>query len=279
MPTIERASRLPKSALPNINLLANEFYSIREFQSRAFNYLDRTPEMTDHLGWLSYIQHYGGTTRLLDFTESFYVAVYFAFDSYFDFQDSKSVASPTIWCINARMLKDAIPHDIRDKYISDGLGYPEDVDYQEMFNHFFQDGITNQVTTDVCGVAVSGLSRTGSQPNEVAPLVIPIKPKTMHQRLHNQKGLFLTQIDHTYGFVSTINQTFARVDHDIKMPSTDQEPAIYSSRIIELTLNNSFEFYRDVQIQLNEMGINPESMFPGLEGLARSTRHVFNTTK
>lgn len=36
------------------------------------------PDMTDELGWLYVMQHYGARTRLLDWTENFLVAIYFA---------------------------------------------------------------------------------------------------------------------------------------------------------------------------------------------------------
>jgi len=53
---------------------------VREFQRHAHTYLPRVPESTDTLEWLALMQHYGAPTRLLDFTYSFWIALFFAFE-------------------------------------------------------------------------------------------------------------------------------------------------------------------------------------------------------
>ncbi len=53
---------------------------VPEFQRHAHTYLVRVPEITDTLEWLALMQHYGAPTRLLDFTYSFWIALFFAFE-------------------------------------------------------------------------------------------------------------------------------------------------------------------------------------------------------
>src|SRR5713101_3797380 len=51
-----------------------------EFRRHAHAYLSRVPAEPDTVEWLAFMQHYGAPTRLLDFTESFWIALFFAFE-------------------------------------------------------------------------------------------------------------------------------------------------------------------------------------------------------
>lgn len=59
-----------------------EEYSLAEFQSKSHLYDRENVKPDSKLAWLSTMQHYGVPTRLLDFTESPYVALYFALEAY-----------------------------------------------------------------------------------------------------------------------------------------------------------------------------------------------------
>ena len=50
----------------------------KEFKRHAHSYMVRVPEFTDELEWLALMQHHGAPTRLLDFTRSFWIGLYFA---------------------------------------------------------------------------------------------------------------------------------------------------------------------------------------------------------
>jgi len=51
-----------------------------EFRRHAHSYMQRVPADSDTFEWLAFMQHYGAPTRLLDFTFSFWIALFFAFE-------------------------------------------------------------------------------------------------------------------------------------------------------------------------------------------------------
>lgn len=58
--------------------------------------LSETPKTYDDIDWLAILQHHGAATHLLDSTESFYVATYFAVE--------KLKTDAVIWAIDKRYL-------------------------------------------------------------------------------------------------------------------------------------------------------------------------------
>jgi len=68
----------------------------REYRRHAHSFLTRTPAEDDVLEWLALMQHYGAPTRLLDFTKSFWIALYFAIED----ADKDCV----VWAINPETL-------------------------------------------------------------------------------------------------------------------------------------------------------------------------------
>lgn len=77
--------------------LSHERTMIQRFMSNAHLFLDCLPQQNDGLSWLALMQHYGAPTRLLDFSFSPYVAVYFALEA--------GEGDAAIYCINHKAIK------------------------------------------------------------------------------------------------------------------------------------------------------------------------------
>jgi FRG domain len=73
--SLERASRRL-----GVDQIKYEKVICGEFKRHVHSYLPRVPENLDTIEWLSLMQHYGAPTRLLDFTQSFWIALFFAIE-------------------------------------------------------------------------------------------------------------------------------------------------------------------------------------------------------
>jgi len=109
-----------------------EDYAIDNFKSRFHLYEKSNIQPCTKLEWLSIMQHYGVPTRMLDFTQSPYVAIYFAFENI----TKTNKGSFVIYAIDYRsIMKKSLKHlQEQDKTIQ--LTYDEMLYYErnELFN-------------------------------------------------------------------------------------------------------------------------------------------------
>jgi hypothetical protein len=81
---------------------AREGEMLRRFKQVAHSYLSHVPAHDDDLSWLAHMQHYGSPTRLLDFTFSAAVALYFAI--------REVVPGKKPWCVHALHVPSLAEH-------------------------------------------------------------------------------------------------------------------------------------------------------------------------
>jgi hypothetical protein len=192
---------------------------IRDFARRFHLYSGSQPPVEGEiLEWLSLIRHYGGPTRLIDFSYSLYNSVFFALEN-------EKANSRALWAVNVTQLNEACEKRFakwgiqQKKY---DLSKTRGKDFREVF------------------MPEKGPKRL------FACQVIPFR---LNERISVQQGLFLAPGDVSQSFMANLNKVKRNLLHKITIKA---------------------ECRKELLVELHRMGINGASLYPGLEGFARS---------
>ena len=224
-----------------------ETFIIENFRRRAHFYLEFLPKKNNSIEWLSLIQHYGGPTRLLDFSYSFYIAAFFAMEF-----------SPTdcaIWAVNLNSISDACEKVA--KSINEVKFYDEDEYFDNLkFSNYI---INNKISEKLISYAT---------------------PFRVHERLSIQQGLFLFPCSLTDSFVENLIDTFSLVEvidspKDYEITITDEiDLSIFNQwPLIKIVIPHDCQ--NSALDELKSMNISAATLFPGLDGFARSLNLAF----
>jgi len=211
-----------------------ERMSLKTFKARAHFYLKNLPKNSDSISWLSTMQHHGAPTRLLDFTQSLYIALYFAII------DTKSDAC--IWAIDESWIRKK-GGELANKNnfsLSNKLRFGE---IDAMYN------LSNFV------ININSFDGDGEEEFE-HPAILLVELKRQIPRLAIQQGVFLMP--------TTLKNSFM---DNLSFNQTSQDYPIVKKVIIPYDLR--YEFLA----QLKMMNITSESLFPGIDGFAKSLIH------
>jgi hypothetical protein len=237
--SIERYSNKFKSK-PD-KLLSVEGEILNQFQRAAHHYIDSPPGFNDKIEWLSLIRHYGGPTRLVDFTHSFFIAAFFAMED--------AINDAALWAINLYEL---------EKIIKNKADLKETGQFYDSFKIYRN-------------IAEGVLIMKNDE-----KLVLPIDPARLNERIAIQQGLFLFPSDISSTFMQNLNETF-NLDNHVKEVVFDEENKIKqkdieNSSIIKIILPPSIHHFALHELKL--MNVTSITLFPGLDGFARS--FIFN---
>jgi hypothetical protein len=125
-----RASRgIPWDELPE-----REGGLIRRFKRQYHHYSADAPDKEEYPEWLALMQHYGAPTRLLDWTYSFFVGVFFAVES--GLTPAAKLTDAAVWALNTTELEKAVRREFRE--VSDVFDRDPNIrdpdDFKDTFN-------------------------------------------------------------------------------------------------------------------------------------------------
>ena len=214
-----------------------EHFAVTEFQRRAHHYRATVPVDAHKFEWLALMRHHGAPTRLLDWTRSPYVATFFAI------ADGEAVGSvtqngpPAVWAVSSKWLAD----EARSVW-------PE-----------------LSSISDACGVlpgAESSFDRLFfPRSRQQHAVIMPLEPFRLNERVSVQQGVFLCPSSPDWPFETVLKYVC----------ETASEPAPFYRLLIHRSAR------RELLRLLRMMNITSETLFPGLDGFARSVSEVIET--
>lgn len=243
---------------------AYELEMLEEFKRKYPLYeKHRIPAEGDNIEWLSIMQHYGACTRLVDATESIFVALFMAT------QNTLSCYDAAIWAINKNILNSK-------KYNL----YRRTVDKKAPSISL---RIADEFAYNYANSFIGSVYRRGECPQQI----IAIKPKMSNERLSIQQGLFLMPTDISVPFKYNLDNYlpgagFNRTDNHFNPIefskfveySHDKRYKAHNDNILmfKITIPNALKL--GITKLLSQMNISSETLFPGLSGLSQSLNRL-----
>ncbi len=215
--------------------LAIELRTLKEFKRRAaLSGAENLPNDSDTVEWLALLQHYGAPTRLLDFTHSVYVALFFAVE--------KAKNDSEIWCIRRAALASKLnePWSGNKNLALQLLLDPEKVKVR-------MPGV--QIGPPPCAVFCD-------------------EPYYLNKRLSLQKGCFLIPFDVSKPFRENLLVGAPALRGAQAEEIKDFKDALVKRDIFRIVIPKAQ--HPGIRRELRRMNLTREHLFPGLDGLATS---------
>jgi FRG domain len=208
--------------------------ALSHFRANAASFLGWIPDENDVVSWSIAMQHYGCPTRFLDWTESPFVALYFAYSEIGDNQ----LTPGALWQFDARLALNALQKHDNDK----GINFPPPRDIRPTANP----------STESWPNVINRLVREHFQCE--SPIPLPVAPIRPDSRMIAQQTV-LTVDATLQGGISYPLRTEAHLPLLLKI----QLPAAWR---------------REVLRNLSLMGVTAETLFPGTGGVAQHAARI-----
>lgn len=211
-----------------------ENFLLRKFRRECHRFeLTSTPADDDYLEWFAWMQHYGAPTRLLDCTYSMFIAVFFAVEEIME----AGHCPAAVWAINDEAMRPGVEHVIR----------PLDPVWKQYCS---DTGLRDKQTFSALFRAKPPLKLVGS-----------VNAFKLNERLVIQQGVFLCPGDVEVPFMDNLKAVVDGCD-------PGSEPLV-----IQYQITDDPAVRHEILSHLLRMNITRATLFPGLDGFAKSLRH------
>ena len=239
----ELSTTLERAAQENIiaDLHHYEKLIISKFKQNAHLFNIKSPLEANFIDWASKIQHHGGPTRLLDFTESIFISTFFATQL-----DSKEAV---IWAINQNPFFRELTHNNQ-------IDIPREINHGLiLYDKGYRDG--------------SDFIKDEKKDIEV----FITKPLWANERLALQQGLFVVQgniVNST--FQDNLFKSLGIEDASTLIYDHLEEIDLGQNYLIKIIIPSSLDLKYSLISMLRRMNISDATLFPGLDGFSRSLK-------
>ncbi|MGH9607462.1 MAG: FRG domain-containing protein [Terracidiphilus sp.] len=215
---------------------AVENESLFRFQQQAHQFIPHTPPVDDKASWLALMQHHGVPTRLLDWTSSPYVALYFAIEK-----------APREKNDEKKKAKEGKANEEKD----DGCSavWAMDLHWLETKKQKFLESKDPKGRTAHLNDLLDQCDR---------PLIVKIDPPQGNERMSAQQGFFLWKLYEETPF-------FDQILISMMIDPIQERPVI---RKLKIGMDLRIGFLES----LRSMNIHSGSLFPGLDGFCQSLK-------
>jgi hypothetical protein len=212
---------------------------IRKFHRQVHQYANGEMQIRNYLSLITLMRHYGAPTRTLDWTYSFYVAVYMAL------RDARTGENSGVWAFDAgeNSEKDNWLQATTKKLLKNKRP-------QKQLRDFFKD--QNCVSCDIFKALFMKNTK----------FVYPLNPYYFNERMDIQKGVMLVPGSVSFPFEDNL---VATLDKYGKKPP---------KRMALVKIKHAAR--KKLLGDLRRMNITEQTLFPGLEGFCRMLRLLVN---